>query len=509
MFKKILIVLLFLGSFLLVSCDKRDDDNQKNASDYLNRIIISYQNDENETLVTEDISLKMMIDDYYVAWKSDNSAITIIDSRGIVNRSNVDTEVTLTATITIDEKPHTKDFSLLVGKVDAVLPQTFKITWDYNYEVNNKITVIDVIENKTITEIKPTQPGYTFKYWEYNNEEYVFDQPVTKSFKLVAKWQKNDLNVETYLEDFEFIQAMKDSGNNSSEYIDYEPYTDRSGFSFELIKARIDLGIKEGENAVTFAGRGDGEGIGVGGIYYSAINGGISYLEFDARLPFSPNSKYPQSSGKDKASNVHVYVKINNETVLDYQFSDDKIAAKGTKVTIDTIDIKEDFSLSIEVSSGHRLTIDNLLWKSNPGVASEGSDTLKIDFEDIYVEEYDLNETVREINNISFVLKEVRLNSSNIHGEKERPYMTADNGQCIARFRGESTNPLSTEGAYMFNENPFESISKVTFSARKFGSYGQGVPYFGEGKIKVYYQTTEDDDWILMNVDIELGENFL
>ena len=193
---------------------------------------------------------------------------------------------------------------------------TLKALW----EVNNYTITFDTEGGSTIpsqtlayhepisTPEDPVKDGYNFVGWDADLPDLMPAENIT----LRAAWEKIIVESdETFTENFESLQSIKDSGENSSEYLDYD-YIGQSYVRWELVNARIDLGMKQGGNAITLGGFGnDYTEAGMGRIYAENIHDGISYLHFDARLPFSPKSTYPQGPGKDKAQNVLIKVFIN------------------------------------------------------------------------------------------------------------------------------------------------------------------------------------------------------
>ena len=75
---------------------------------------------------------------------------------------------------------------------------TLKATWEVaNHTVTFNSDGGTIIDNQTIRHSnivqKPTDPakdGYVFSYWEYNNEQFDFQTPVTSDITLTAKWRK-------------------------------------------------------------------------------------------------------------------------------------------------------------------------------------------------------------------------------------------------------------------------------------------------------------------------------
>lgn len=351
---------------------------------------------------------------------------------------------------------------------------------------------------------EPTKDGYDFLGWyDEDGLGYDFNQAITESFNLIARFELITLVDDTIVENFEFLQGIKDGGGNFSDYQSgMLPYSD----DWSYINARIDLGLKEGGNAITIRGGQNDLGIGgLGRIESMGLTSGLSYLEFDARLPFSPNSSYPQGPGSDKASAVRITIKVNGESVKVFQFADNKQANKGTKFILEGLDFAGPVTFSIDVSSGHRLTVDNILYKTNKnGVVIEEVVNTFIDFEDQSFD-FDYEENIRTIGLYDFEMKEVH--TKIMHGEKETDYMNKNginNGKVVARFRGLSNSKWSTPVAYMASVNSFDKIDSISFDARLFGSSGH---FNFDSEINIYTADANTSNWILVETT-SLTENF-
>lgn len=383
---------------------------------------------------------------------------------------------------------------------------TLKALWEVNdYTITFDTQGGGLIPSQTLaynepidTPEDPVKDGYIFVGWD----TYLPELMPAENITLHAVWQKVTVEGdETFTENFESLQSIKDSGQNSSEYLDYD-YIGQSYVQWELVNARIDLGMKQGGNAITLGGFGnDYTEAGMGRIYAESIHDGISYLQFDARLPFSPKSTYPQGPGKDKAQNVLIKVFINDKFLQTLKFENDDVAHKGYRFKLDNLNIVGTYSLSIEVSSGHRLTLDNILWITNKN-GEEQADPVTIDFESSSFD-YDNTENIHVVSNIEFAFKEVHTNV--MHPDKELNYMNSSNGLKVARFRGNSNHYLSTPTAYMYNVDYFSSISTLSFDARLFGSDSF---FTYDSVINIYYQTSTNDDYILYETIDDLTPYF-
>lgn len=342
---------------------------------------------------------------------------------------------------------------------------------------NTLVTLtVNIPENMELYEFKVNDLVINNTYYEFNIIE---DTIVSVEFK------NSETNEITYVEDFSVLQNWKNEfGYNSSDYLNYD-YTGSYGFTYELINARVDLGMKQGDQGITLRG---GENYlyeaGSGWIMLENIENGISMIEFTGRLPFSKNSTYPQGPGKDSSENVVISVYVNDILVQNLKFESNDKANKGQTFKLENLNFKGNSSFRIEVSSGHRLTIGSIKFISNIYGPEEALKTL-VDFEGSKFV-YDTSDKVYTFNNTEFVLKEIY--TDQMDPDKEQAYMTSENGKVVGRFRGKNT-------AYIYNNNYFDKVESISFLAKQFGSNGFFAP---NAVIKVFYQTESDHDFILV-----------
>ena len=347
--------------------------------------------------------------------------------------------------------------------------------------------------------VSPTKPGYIFKGW---NHAFPSQMPLN-GLALSAVWEiDSSLEDMAYSENFELLQAEKDAGNNFSEYQDFD-WTGSSYVIWEVINGRIDLGLVEGGNAITIGGYGNlVTEAGMGRIMGTNLKDGIKQLSFDARLPFSPKSTYPQGPGADKAINVKIKVFINDELIDTLKFADDNEANKGKTFVMNDLNVSGNFTLSIEISSGHRMTLDNIKWTTFKQSLDDEND-VSIDFESDQFD-FDTEPNTREINGIKYVFKEVH--TLIMHEDKELAYMDSDlNGSVVARFRGNSKATLSTPTAFMYTLDPLKSVSVISFDARLFGS----LTYFShDSVINLYFWDDSVSAFTLITSMTDLNTEF-
>lgn len=547
--RKTIGLLMILSSFFfLISCS----EDKINLKDLLNEISIEYETGETALTLKSDILLPLKINKAIITWQSSNNEIiTVEGNKGLVNRKEEDSLVTLTAFISYKNNKEYKNFEFKVLKKtetfeinfydDSSLANLLKsetvnkgsllsddykpektgyqfigfydsetgLPFDYQLIINKKYElyayfiedttyIVTVIYNngsldekfivkagEKLTNLKiPTKAGEIFTGYIIRETNLSFDinTEIFNDLTLVATYIKDNITETTIKEDFNDLESVKNNGNNFSEYRDFDYSGDyQNAPQWDVINGRIDLGMSPGGHAITVGGFGNHLGeAGLGRIMSEDFDFGLSYLEFDARLPFSPKSTYPQRNGKDKANNVKITIKVNGETIRVLQFENDDIANKGYKFIVKDIDVNGKFNFSIAVSSGHRLTIDNILFVSNKNSIPEVPKINGlIDFEDTKFK-YSPEEVMVNLGGTNYYIKEVHTDS--MHLDKEKAYMKLEHGSVVARFRGLSNAQFSTPTAYLSSVKSYD-IKTISFSARYFGSEGF---FHDDSKINVY-----------------------
>jgi len=103
-------------SVFLVACQPTDQELLK---DFLDDVKVSYRGSDTKDAVTESIDLTEELEGVEISWTSSHP--TIISSSGVVVRPDVDTEVTLTATVTLGKASETLTFVMTVKAVEIVI----------------------------------------------------------------------------------------------------------------------------------------------------------------------------------------------------------------------------------------------------------------------------------------------------------------------------------------------------------------------------------------------------
>lgn len=129
--------------------------------------------------------------------------------------------------------------------------KTYTITFDANGGVC-EIDKVDCKKKETIqVPNKPTREGYNFLYWEKNGSQFNFDEAITSSFTLVAKWEIQKYNVifdtdgGTYIEDqkVEYGKTIKVSNPTKEGYKFINFYYDEGFNNAMLIFSKINNDI--------------------------------------------------------------------------------------------------------------------------------------------------------------------------------------------------------------------------------------------------------------------------
>lgn len=411
-----------------------EDEEEINVLEILEGINLNINNN----LAFDKIINNFLLDDivltYDITWTSNNDAITIIDNQAIINRSESDQNVVLTALITINDIVYHKEFNLVVLKLED--ENTVVTTYNENFST--------LINHRNQNYPEP-------------NSQYLSESEVVL----------NDIS-------YDFVNYRTDAGLNLN-----------------------------GPKVITIGGYEDIPGEkGRGYIRGNNITDGISNLRFFGRLPFSPESTYPQGKGNDTASNSKITLYVYKNDLLQYketkQFTNNTTANKGELFEFNDINVSGLFTYELEIDSGHRLSVESITWQNYPSEELELELITRIDFYRLLENEY--YSGLIELNDNNYLVNHFRSDYTNIHIDKELPYITPLNEKDIGRFK-----PDYYDAAYIYNETHFEKVTKLEFMARNFGANDE---YQNYGIIKVYYQLLESDDWILIDQDFELSLEF-
>ena len=118
-FSKVLsLLVILLTAFVLIGC-KPSNVDQETVDAALANVGVTYGTGDTALTVTKNLTLPAAVGEVTITWASGNTAV--ISNTGVVTRQTADTNVTLTATLTLGEATATKDFVLKVLAAPVVI----------------------------------------------------------------------------------------------------------------------------------------------------------------------------------------------------------------------------------------------------------------------------------------------------------------------------------------------------------------------------------------------------
>ncbi|AUD63951.1 hypothetical protein BK010_10255 [Tenericutes bacterium MO-XQ] len=175
-FSRVLMMFMFaiLTSLVLVACGDSDQDLVDAAIDTVG---ITYASGDSQNSVTENLILPESIGEVSVSWASGNP--DVITNAGVVTRPEEDTQVTLTATLTLGDAEATVPFTVTVIAAEVVIDPldalaAIEITGDTVEKVGS------VYETTSDIVLPATSMGLAIT-WQTSNANYVaLDGSVTR-----------------------------------------------------------------------------------------------------------------------------------------------------------------------------------------------------------------------------------------------------------------------------------------------------------------------------------------
>jgi predicted extracellular nuclease len=175
-FSRILMMFMFaiFTSLILVACGDSDQDLVDAA---INTVGITYASGDSQDSVTENLILPESIGEISVSWASGNP--DVITNAGVVTRPETDTEVTLTATLTLGDAEATVPITVTVIAAEVVIDPldalaAIEITGDTVEKVGS------VYETTSDIVLPETSMGLAIT-WQTSNASYVaLDGSVTR-----------------------------------------------------------------------------------------------------------------------------------------------------------------------------------------------------------------------------------------------------------------------------------------------------------------------------------------
>ncbi len=110
-----MLIIVFI-SITISACQPTDTNS---LSDLLDDVSISFQSPDHLNSVTKDIELMTSLYDVSILWSSSHP--NVISNSGVVNPQTIDTEVILTATLTLGDETETISFTIIVKGVEEVI----------------------------------------------------------------------------------------------------------------------------------------------------------------------------------------------------------------------------------------------------------------------------------------------------------------------------------------------------------------------------------------------------
>lgn len=107
--------------------------------------------------------------------------------------------------------------AIIIGTIGIVINNKKTITYNISFETDggSKIESQTVNEGKKVKKpIDPTKEGYTFVEWTYKGETYDFTLEVKSDIVLIAKWAKQQENIESFV-----VKFNSDGGTTISNQI--------------------------------------------------------------------------------------------------------------------------------------------------------------------------------------------------------------------------------------------------------------------------------------------------
>ncbi len=180
------IVLLLVATFALVACTPGETD-QELLDAAAETIGVVYGSGDSSSSVTSDITLPTTVGGYDISWTSSNTDV-IANDGSVVARPETDTEVTLTASITLNEATATASFTVTVIADDTVDPQ-------------------DVLDAITLTGDDVTPPSGTVQYYIATGDITL----PTSDQGLTISWSSG--NTDVIANDGTVTRPLKDDGD--------------------------------------------------------------------------------------------------------------------------------------------------------------------------------------------------------------------------------------------------------------------------------------------------------
>lgn len=346
--RRLALLFFFIMSLALFSCQRVD----RRFEQVFQEQLISFAEGDSIDHVTQDVALKTSSDvvtGAVISWVSENEAIIqIAGTIGIVNRPAQDTEVQLTATVTIGKQSKDKSFKLMVKGLNT------------NHPIESEPTVSDIrfkgVKNWQLT-VGDSMPNFLNGVIATDGEGNLL--PVSILYNTVDPSAVGDYVVIYEAKDGErratktmTVSVIPKAPTTQwlTETFDSVPFTGSSyqnfdflgvnGIRWTAVESRTDQPLDG--LSLTFKGKSNKVKLS------ATIPGGIQSFSVDLKAAFS----------NDDARSVSLY--INGKKIATYDL-DPKNKTDIQRFQVDHINIEGEFLLELE-HQGSQVTIDNLSW---------------------------------------------------------------------------------------------------------------------------------------------------
>ena len=248
--KLLLTIFTLLFSLSLFACDPTEEIN---LDDYLDDVVIGYRGSDTEDAVTESLDLMTEIEDVVITWESSHPQI--ISSTGVVNRPEVDTEVTLTATLTLGDQEDEISFIVLVKAAEipihpleeALNNMNGLLSYTMNITFTSDETSYPVIVKMGETTASVEALGDTI-YYDVDGETcYIYENSNDVWTKSVTTCSEKGTSELSFLTNFSKDYFAEQSNNGITTYLlKMEYYTSLQSFLNSSIVSNFVLTVESG-----------------------------------------------------------------------------------------------------------------------------------------------------------------------------------------------------------------------------------------------------------------------
>ena len=248
--KLLLTIFTLLFSLTLFACDPTEEIN---LDDYLDDVVVGYRGSDTEDAVTESLDLMTEIEDVTITWESSHP--NIINATGVVVRPEVDTEVTLTATLTLGNQEDEVSFTVLVKAAiipihpleEALNNMNGLLSYTMNITFTSDETSYPVIVKMGETTASVEALGDTI-YYEVDGETcYIYENINDVWTKSITTCSEKGTSELSFLTNFSKNYFAEQTSNGITTYLlKMEYYTSLQSFLNSSIVSKFVLTIESG-----------------------------------------------------------------------------------------------------------------------------------------------------------------------------------------------------------------------------------------------------------------------